>query len=56
MLLNTYCAKNLNGENSQPFYNNLPIMLALCLMFSSTYYAKNYADIISLGLLWLSID
>ena len=29
----------------------LPIMLALCLMLSDAYYAKNYAGIIGLGLL-----
>ena len=28
----------------------LPIMLALCLMLSGPYYAKNYAGIIGLGL------
>ena len=28
----------------------LPMMLALRLMVSGNYYAKNYADIISLGL------
>ena len=28
----------------------LPIMLALCLMLSGTYYAKNYAGIIGLAL------
>ena len=30
--------------------NSLPNMLALYLMFSGTYYAKNYAGIISQGL------
>jgi len=29
---------NLTGKDSQIF---LPIMLALCLMLSSTYYAQN---------------
>ena len=29
----------------------IPIMLALCLMLSGTYYAKNYAGIIGRGLL-----
>ena len=29
----------------------IPIMLALCLMLSDTYYAKNYAGIIGRGLL-----
>ena len=28
----------------------LPIMLALCLILSTTYYAQNYASIIGLGL------
>ena len=28
----------------------VPIMLALCLMLSETYYAQNYAGIIGLGL------
>ena len=28
----------------------LPIMLALCLMLSGTYYAQNYGGIIGLGL------
>ena len=28
----------------------IPIMLALCLMLSGTYYAKNYAGIIGRGL------
>ena len=27
----------------------LPIVLALCLMLSETYYAQNHADIIDLG-------
>ena len=31
-------------------FKNLPIMLALCLMLSETYYAQNYAGIIGLGL------
>ena len=39
---------------SQKFYKDcfeiFPIMLALCLMLSETYYAQNYADIIDLGL------
>ena len=30
---------------------SLPIMLALCLMLSQTYYVQNYAGIIGLGLL-----
>ena len=29
---------------------NLPIMLALCLMLSKTYYAQNYAGIMILDL------
>ena len=34
------------------FLNPIPIMLALCLMLSTTYYqyAQNYAGIIGLGL------
>ena len=28
----------------------LPIMLALCLILSETYYAQNYAAMIDLGL------
>ena len=40
---------NLTGQNSQPDCNSLPNMLALCLMLSGTYYAKNYAGIIRLG-------
>ena len=33
---------NYTDEDSQPCNcNNLPIMLALCLMLSGTYYAKN---------------
>ena len=32
------------------FSNFLPIMLALCLMLFSTYYAQNYAGIIGSGL------
>ena len=28
----------------------LPIMLVLCLMFSGTYYAKNYASILIIPL------
>ena len=31
-------------------------MLALCLMLSSTYYAKNYAGIIGLGLMIHIVD
>ena len=31
-------------------------MPALCLMLSSTYYAKNYASIISLGLMIHIVD
>ena len=38
------CDTNLSGQDS-------PIMLALCLMHSGTYYAKNYAGIIDLSLL-----
>ena len=42
----------MHGEDSQPYAycNNLPIMLALCLMLLGTNYAKNYAGIIGLGL------
>ena len=42
----------MHGKDSQPFCNNLAIMLTLCLMLSDTYYAKNCtcAGIISLGL------
>ena len=36
----------LSGKNSQPYSKTLPIMLALCLMLSGTYYAKNYASMI----------
>ena len=32
------------------YTENKPIMLALCLMLSGTYYAKNYAGIIGRGL------
>ena len=32
------------------FIHELPIMLALCFILSTTYYAKNYAGIIGLGL------
>ena len=43
---------SLTGKDFQ--YNILkiiiPIMLALCLMLSSTYYAKNYAGMIGQGL------
>ena len=34
----------------------IPIMLALCLMLSGTYYAKNYAGIIGRGLVGGSKD
>ena len=47
---------NLIGENSQLFYNSLPNMLALyaqCFQVA-TYYAKNYASIIGLGLILTS--
>jgi len=37
---------NLTGKDSQYTEIILPIMLALCLMLSSTYYAQNYASII----------
>ena len=50
---------------SQPFYVTciftysmtiiLPIMLALCLMLSGSYYAQNYASIIGWCLLVLAI-
>ena len=39
---------NLIGKD---FQYTVPIMLALCLMLSGTYYAKNYAGIIGRGLL-----
>ena len=32
-------------------HKNLPIMLALCLLLFSTYYAQNYASIIGAGLI-----
>ena len=39
-----------------PFMNYiLPIMLALCLILSTTYFAQNYASIIDLGLLVIVI-
>ena len=41
---------NLTSEKSQPFCYSLPIALALCVILSGIYYAKNYAGIISLGL------
>ena len=37
---------NLTGKDSQCTKIILPIMLALCLMLSGTYYAQNYASII----------
>ena len=37
----------MNGWISSKIF---PIMLALCLMLSKTYYAQNYAGIIGLGL------
>ena len=33
---------NLTGKDSQYTEIILPIMLALCLMLSGTYYAQNY--------------
>ena len=33
------------------FFKSFPIMLALCLMLSVTYYAQNYAGIIGWSLL-----
>jgi len=36
---------NLIGKDSQCTEIILPIMLALCLMLSGTYYAQNYASI-----------
>ena len=33
----------------------IPIMLALCLMLSGTYYAKNYAGIIGRGLSYIIV-
>ena len=32
-----------------------PIMLALCLMFSVTYYAQNYAGIIGWSLVYMCV-
>ena len=37
---------NLTGKDSRSTEIILPIMLALCLMLSGTYYAQNYASII----------
>ena len=37
----------------EDYYKIFPIMLALCLILSETYYAQNYAGIIGLG---LSVD
>ena len=37
----------LISKNSYYYTNILPIMLALCSMLSGTYYAHNYASIIS---------
>ena len=39
----------ISGKIFLPFYKILPHMLALCLMFSGTCYAKNYADVIVKG-------
>jgi len=39
--------------NNMPVY--FPIMLALCSMLLVTYYASNYAGIISLGLTFIKI-
>ena len=33
-------------------HNFLPIILALCLLLFSNYYAHNYASIIGAGLIW----
>ena len=33
---------------------NFPIMLALCFMLSSPYYAENYAGIIDISLIWVT--
>ena len=46
---------NLTGKDFQYIYilkiiTGIQIMLALCLMLSGTYYAKNYAGIIGQGL------
>ena len=38
-------------KDSYYYTNILPIMLALCSMFSGTYYAHNYASIIGGSLL-----
>ena len=38
-------------EYISKFSKTLPIMLALCLMLSMTYYAQIYADIIGWPLL-----
>jgi len=40
----------MQGKDLQPLCNSLPNMLALRLMLSFTYYAKNYPGIIGLGL------
>ena len=43
-------------EDSYPYCNSLPIMLALCPMLFGTcivYYAKKFAGIICLGLAML---
>ena len=40
----------LISKNSYYYTNILPIMLALCSMFSDTYYAHNYASIIGRSL------
>ena len=41
----------MQARDFQQDCNSLPIMLALCLMLSGTYYVKNYASIIGLGLI-----
>ena len=38
---------DFNGKSSKPCSKTLPIMLALSLMLSGTYYVKNYASIIA---------
>ena len=43
-------------EIAQFALNFSPIMLALCLMLFSTYYAQNYAGIIGSGLDWVSAN
>ena len=43
------------SKNSYYYTNILPIMLALCSMLSGTYYAHNYASIIS-GSLTVLLD